>query len=75
MEFLEPPSVVIRRRVRLDQAGQATLSNVNLARTAQRASRHRAQLAEANERTAMLALRAQLNLQPSEAAEPAGDLV
>lgn len=56
------------------EAGQASASDVATVRVDARAARQQARLAEANYRTALLALRRQLNLRLDAPIEPAGDL-
>jgi outer membrane protein, heavy metal efflux system len=56
------------------EAGEATASDVATVRIDARAGRQQARLAEANYRTALLALRRQLNLRLDAPFEPVGDL-
>jgi outer membrane protein, heavy metal efflux system len=55
-------------------AGQATAADVAIVRVDARSTEQQAQLAEANYQTALRDFRRQLNLSPSSAVEPAGDL-
>jgi outer membrane protein, heavy metal efflux system len=64
-------SEVLQRRF---QAGQTTTANVTMAKVSARSSRRQADLATANYQTALLALRQQLKIHPSEPLQVRGDL-
>jgi cobalt-zinc-cadmium efflux system outer membrane protein len=71
MELNERILGILERRF---EAGQTTAANVTMAKVAARSSRRQADLALANYRTALLALRQQLKLHPSQPLEVKGDL-